>query len=302
MKKHVLITGATGMIGKSIIETLLTEGYIISVLSRRSPKPINGVKVFLWDIHKAEIDVACLNGIDTIIHLAGESVAAKKWTKAHKQEIIESRTKSTELLYQTLKYNSNSVNHFISASAVGYYGDRGDEILTEDSAKGTGFLADCCLHWENAVDRIINLGIRVAKIRIGFVMGKNEGALLQLQKPIQLFVGAALGSGKQWIPWIHLNDLTNIFIHAMNNPLLLGAYNACAPFPVTNATLTKCVAKRLHRPVWPIKVPETVMRFILGEMSEIVLMSTNTSAEKLLNTGFKFQYTRLDDALTEIYN
>jgi uncharacterized protein (TIGR01777 family) len=300
IKKHVLITGATGMVGKSLIQTLTNSGYTISVLSRSS-KPIKGTTVFVWNIDKGEIDATCLADVDTILHLAGEGIAAKKWTSQRKQQIIDSRVKSTALLFDTLKHHANCVNNFISASAVGYYGNRGDEILNEDSINGTGFLADCCVLWENAVDEMINLGLRVAKIRIGVVLSKNGGALPELEQPIRFFVGAPLGSGQQWIPWIHLDDLVNIFTHAIENTLIMGAYNACAPYPVRNATLTRAVAKQLHRPVWPIKVPEKIMKLILGEMSEVVLNSTDTSAQKILQTGFTFKYTRLEEALSHIY-
>ena len=301
MKKHILVTGATGMVGKALLQSLHQKGYTITVLSRK-PTTVKNAKVYLWDVQKQQIDLNCLTDVDTIIHLAGASVAEKKWTKARKKEIIDSRVQSTQLLYKSLKEHPNNVQNFISASAVGYYGDCGDEILTEECPNGFGFLAECCQLWENAVDEMKHLDLRVAKIRIGFVLGKSEGALPALEKPIRFFVGAPLGSGKQWIPWIHLHDLVNIFIAAIETPLMMGAYNASAPYPVTNETLTKAVAKQIHRPVWPIKVPEKILELLLGEMSVVVAMSNNTSVQKLLGTGFQFDFVRLEDALDDIYH
>jgi uncharacterized protein (TIGR01777 family) len=300
MKKHILITGATGMIGKKLISALYEKGHSIAVLARKS-KPVKHAKVYLWDVYKGHIDPACIQGVDTVIHLAGENVAEKKWTKERKQKIIDSRVKSAELLQKLIKDSNAPVRTFISASGVAYYGDCGDEILTENSSNGYGFLAECCKLWEGAVDKGRTLGMRIIKFRIGFIMAKAEGALAALDKPIRFFAGAPLGSGRQWIPWVHVDDIISMFSAAVENPLFSGAYNACAPFPVTNETLTRAVAKALHRPVWPIHVPEKVLEMILGKMSEVVTSSNNTSAQKLLDEGFIFKYTDLEDALTDIY-
>lgn len=298
--KHILITGATGMIGKKLIRALSEKGHTLSILSRK-PTHIAGVKVFLWDIYKQEIDKNCLDGVDTIIHLAGENIAEKKWTESRKQEIIKSRVLSTQLLYQLIHDTKAPVTSFISASAVGYYGDCGDEILTEQSDAGFGFLADCCQQWEHAVDQGKSLGIRIVKMRTGFILDRKEGGLPAIEKPVLFFVGAALGNGKQWIPWIHIDDMIAMYLDAVEDQLMMGAYNACAPYPVTNETLTKAIAKEISRPVWPFNVPEKILKLILGEMSVVALMSTNTSAEKILESGFRFKYHQLEDALTDIY-
>lgn len=300
MKKQILITGATGMIGKKLINVLLQLGHNISILSRK-PRNIKNVTVYTWDVYKQQIDADCMKGIDTVIHLAGEGIADKKWTKERKQQIIDSRVLSTQLLYKTIKETNAPVSTFISASAVGYYGNRGDEILTEQSATGTGFMAKCCKLWEDSVDEGQALNLRIVKLRVGVILGKGEGALASLEKPILFFAGAALGSGKQWMPWVHIDDIVAMFKKAVDDEDFKGTYNACAPFPVTNATLTKAVAKQLHRPVWPIKVPEKVLEMILGKMSAVVMNSTNTSAQKLLDTGFNFKFTHLEDALADIY-
>lgn len=298
--KHILVTGATGLVGKKLITALQQGGYRISILSRRPVKLAN-ISSFVWDVYRQTIDPDCLNGVDSIIHLAGENIAAGRWTEVRKKELIDSRVLSTQLLYKLIKESDQKIDTFISASAVGYYGDCGDEILRESNENGYGFLADCCKKWEDAVDQGKSLGIRIVKIRTGLVLDKDEGALSVLEKPIKYFAGAALGSGKQWVPWIHHRDLVNIYLHALENSYVLGSYNACAPFPVTNKTLTQQVAKELRRPLWPFNVPESLLKMVLGEMSAVVLMSNNTSAQKLLESGFSFNFTQLDEALKDIY-
>lgn len=300
MKKHILITGATGVIGKKLVKVLSEKGHEISILSRK-PSNMKNVKVFLWDVYKQQIDPACLTGVDTIIHLAGEGIADKKWTAERKKQLIDSRVMSAQLLHNLIKESNATVQDFISASAVGYYGDCGDEILTEESPDGDGFLAVCCKQWEAAVDQGKSLGLRVVKLRIGFILAKGEGALPALDKPIRLFAGSGLGTGKQWVPWVHIDDIAEMFVQSVEHPEMEGAYNACAPFPVSNLTLTKAIAKQLHRPVWPVKVPAAVLKLILGEMSIVALISNNASAQKVLDTGFKFKYLQLEEALSDIY-
>jgi len=301
MSKNILITGASGLIGKQLIPALQAQGHTISILSRRQIS-IKDANVFLWDVYNQTIDKNALKGIDTIINLAGEGIADKKWTDKRKQEIIDSRVMSAQLLYKTIQDTKAPVTTFISASAVGFYGDRGDEVLTEKSDSGTDFLSKCCVQWENAAIQGIELGIRIVKIRIGLILSKEGGALQAMEKPIKFFVGAPLGSGKQWMPWIHLNDIINIFTKAVEDIKMVGAYNACAPFPVTNELFTKTIAKKLNRPVWPVHVPKFALKAILGEMSILPLMSSNTMVQKLLDTGYKFKYNYLDDALNSIYS
>jgi uncharacterized protein (TIGR01777 family) len=301
-KKHtILITGASGLIGPKLIRNLLEKGHSVSVLSR-NPHKIKGVQVFKWDIDNQTIDNESLNGVDTIIHLAGAGIADERWTKARKQLIIDSRVLSTQLLYRAIEETKAPIKTIISASAVGFYGDRADEILTESSSNGTGFLADCCRQWENAVDEGQKFGVRLVKFRIGLVLAKQGGALAKLETPVSLFLGAPLGSGKQWMPWIHVKDLLALFEKAIENPIFEGTFNACSPIPVTNFEFTKILAKTLFRPVWPIKVPKFVLKAVLGEMSQVILISNHTSSQKLINTGFKFRYAGLDEALKEIYS
>jgi len=300
MNQHILLTGATGMLGKELIKNILDQGDQVSILSRK-PQRFKGVKVFLWDVYQQQIDLNCINGVDTIIHLAGENISDGKWTEKRKKQIIDSRVMSANLLFKTLAENQNQVRHFISAAAVGIYGDRGEEVLTENSGAGNDFMASCCEQWEVAADKVKTLGIRVVKVRTGVVLSKESGALPAMAKPVQLFAGAPLGTGKQFIPWIHHKDMTQVYLHLLAQEELSGVYNACAPFPVTNKELTNAIAKQLHRPVWPFNVPKAVLKLILGEMSVIVTNSYNTSAQKLLDSGFIFNFTRVEDALFDIY-
>lgn len=299
MAKKILITGATGLVGSALKKLLLSKNYDVNTLSR---KPENEANAYKWDVYKQEIDSRCLDGVEAIVHLAGEGVANKNWTEERKQQIIDSRVKSTELLYKTIAANKNhQVKSFISSSAVGYYGDCGDEILTEDSANGFGFLAKCCYLWEKSVDEGKKHSLRVVKVRTGIVLSKNGGALPQLDLPVKLFAGSAIGTGKQWVPWLHIEDMVAIYFEALENTKMEGSYNACAPFPVTNKGLTQAIAKQLHRPFWPIKVPKKALEILMGERTEAILMSSNTSAQKLLDAGYIFKYTQLKDALKNIY-
>lgn len=298
--KHILITGGTGLVGRLITEELLNRGYSVSHLSR---KPGNNpkVKTYLWDVYKGNIDERCLEGADTILHLAGENIADKRWTDKRKKEIIDSRTKSIGLIYQLIKNKPNQVNTIISASATGYYSNRGDELLTEGSTPNNDFMAQCCMEWEDAVDKGKELGLRILKFRTGVVLNKNDGALLEIAKPIKFGFGAPFGSGRQWIPWIHWQDAVDMYLFAIEKINLSGVYNMTAPNPVTNKRFTKALGKQLRRPIWPINIPAFVFKLFMGEMSTIVLASTRVSAEKIEKDGFTFKYPELTGAFKQIY-
>ncbi len=299
-KKHILLTGGSGLIGNQLTERLLEKGYLVSHLSR-SPGKDTRVKTFLWDIDKGEIDKKSLEGVDTIIHLAGAGIAEKRWTDDRKKLLIESRTKSIGLIYELIKSTPNKVKNVISASATGYYSNRGDELLTENSKPARDFLGTCCIEWEDAVDKGEALGLRVLKFRTGVVLDKKGGALPKLASPVKFGLGSPLGSGKQWIPWIHSRDVVDMYLYGIENSNLKGAYNMVAPNPVTNKRLTQAVAKQLHKPLWLPKIPSFALKLLLGEMSLVVLGSTKVSAQKIIDTGFEFTYPEVSGALKEIY-
>ena len=299
VSKSILLTGGTGLIGLSLTEKLLEKGYHVSHLSR-SPGKDERVKTFLWDIDKDQIDEQCVDGVDIIIHLAGAGIADKPWTEERKRELIDSRAKSIQLVYELLGEKNHRVKSVISASAIGYYSDRGDELLTEESAPNTDFMAECCVDWEAAVDKGKELGLRIVKYRTGVVLDKG-GALAKIEMPIKLWVGSPLGSGKQWIPWIHWRDVMDMYLFAIDNENLEGVYNMVAPNPVTNKQLTQAIAKQLHKPLWAPNVPAFLLKLIMGEMSTIVLGSTKVSAQKIIGAGFKFSYPEVPEALKNIY-
>jgi uncharacterized protein (TIGR01777 family) len=297
----VLITGATGLVGQELVNLLLQNGYTVHFLSTSKSKLVsqNNYKGFFWNPKKAEIDTNALTGVDVIIHLAGASVA-KKWTTAYKEEIIESRVLSTQLLYQTLKKNSNQVKQIISASAVGIYPDSLTNIYHEtDLDIDVSFLGNVVKQWENEVSQFEKLEIIVSKIRIGIVLAKNGGALQEMAKPIQYGVGAAFGSGEQYQSWIHVQDLAAIFQFVMENQLP-GIYNGVAPYPVTNSELTKAIAKTLGKPLFLPNIPKFVMKLILGEMHQILFSSQHVSCRKLLDENFQFKFASLDKALNDL--
>lgn len=297
----VLITGATGLVGQELVNLLLQNGYTVHYLSTSKSKLVsqNNYKGFFWNPKKAEIDTNALTGVDVIIHLAGASVA-KKWTTAYKEEIIESRVLSTQLLYQTLKRNSHQVKQIISASAIGIYPDSLTNIYHEtDLDIDVSFLGNVVKQWENEVSQFEKLQIIVSKIRIGIVLAKNGGALQEMAKPIQYGVGAAFGSGEQYQSWIHVQDLVAIFQFVMEKQLA-GVYNGVAPYPVTNSELTKAIAKTLGKPLFLPNIPQFVMKLVLGEMHQILFSSQHVSCRKLLDENFQFKFASLDKALNDL--
>jgi uncharacterized protein (TIGR01777 family) len=300
MSKNILITGASGLIGSRLTKMLLQKGYHVSHLGRaKKSGPVNS---FVWNVDKGEIDQEALTGIDTIIHLAGAGVADKRWNENRKQEILESRTKSSALLYETLKKGNHSVKAVVSASAIGYYGFCLDErIFTEDSKPGSDYLAQVTKAWEEKVDKISSLGIRVAKLRIGIVLSEKGGALAEMAKPVRFGVGAPLGTGKQYLSWIHIDDLCSLFIKAVEDEQMHGAYNAVCDW-VTNEAITKSIARVLRKPLWLPPVPGFIMKIIVGEMAVIVVNGSKVSSEKIRKIGFTFQYPELNEALIELLN
>jgi len=299
MNNKILITGGSGLIGTHLTKMLLDMGCQVAHMSRS--KKSGQVPSFVWDVEEGTMDVASLDGIDTIIHLAGAGVADKRWSKSRKEEILQSRVKSTQLLFETLSKNPNQVKSFISASAIGYYGfGTSKEVFHEQSQFGTDFLATVTRAWEEEVDKISALRMRVAKLRIGIVLSDEGGALVEMAKPIRLGFGSPLGSGKQYLSWIHLDDLCAMFIKAVESDSMRGAYNAVSGNWVTNKEMTKTIAKILNKPLWLPNVPAFVLKIVVGEMAEIVLNGSKVSADKIKSTGFNFKYTDLNQALESL--
>ena len=297
----VLITGATGMIGQELVKVLHQNNIEVNYLSTSKDKLVSkeNYKGFYWSPNTNEIDINAFEGVSIIYHLAGATVA-KRWTSSYKKEILESRIIPTRLLYATLQNNSHEVKQIISASAIGIYPDSLGSIYNEEN-KGVddSFLGEVVEKWEKEVDTFSTLNIKVTKIRIGIVLSNNGGALPQMVKPIKYGIGAAFGSGKQYQSWIHVEDLVNIFYYAQVNELN-GIYNAVAPHPVTNATMTKEIAKVLKRPLWLPNIPKFAMKIALGEMYILLFSSQSVSALKILNKGFQFKFATIEKALVDV--
>lgn len=303
MAQIILITGGTGLVGKTLSNALLAKGYKVIVLSRNLKPASENLGYALWDIKKQEIDIAAVQKADHIIHLAGAGVVEKKWTGAYKKEIVESRTESSRLIVEALTNNENKVKTIISASAIGWYGADSVPVkpFTETDPADDSFLGQTCKAWEESIEPVTSLGKRLVKIRTGIVLSKEGGALAEFKKPIHLGVAAILGNGKQVVSWIHIDDLCRMLIAAIENEMMQGSYNAVAPLPVTNKTLTLVLANKMNGKFYiPIHVPAFVLKIMMGQRSVEVLKSATVSCKKIMDTGFKFNYTNIETALENL--
>ncbi len=287
--------------GSRLSEMLIDSGYEVALLSR-TPDKYARYKTFKWDVQKGTIDENAIRYADYIINLAGTSVAGEKWTSQRKKEILNSRIQSTNLLCEYLEKVPHHVKGFIGSSAVGIYGNSGDRLMMEESSYGSDFLAEVCKQWEQASWQIHNLGIRTVIYRIGIVLSNKGGALPQIAKPVKMLAGAPLGSGKQFMSWIHIDDMCRLFIKAIEDRQMQGVYNAVAPNPATNEELTRTLAKVMHKPMVFPNVPAIGLKLVLGELSEVVLGGSRVSATKVLQTGFTFEYNHLQEALESLYD
>ena len=292
----ILVTGASGFIGTALVRHLAANGHEPLPLGR-SRSTANAV---VWNPETGEIEVEKLAGIDAVIHLAGENIASGRWTAAKKQRLINSRLKGTHLIAETISKMVRPPSVLVSASAVGYYGDRGNEILREESAPGRGFLADLCVQWEAATEPATRRGIRVVHPRLGIVLARHGGVLGKMLLPFKLGVGGKVGSGNQYMSWITLEDLCSILLYCAQTSNLHGPVNAVTPNPVTNLEFTKALGNALSRPtIFPL--PAFVARTALGEMAdELLLYSARVEPRKLNNLRFGFRHSELGAALKGI--
>ncbi|MBC7439472.1 MAG: TIGR01777 family protein [Flavobacterium sp.] len=297
----ILITGATGLVGTELVKLLLKNGINVNFLTTSQKKIKNkpNLKGFFWNPEQGIINENAIIGVDVIIHLAGASVA-KRWTNAYKEEIIESRIVSSNLLFKVLKHNPNQVKQIISASAIGIYPDSLKNIYTEtNKTVDDSFLGNVVVKWEESVDKFKLLNIKVCKLRTGIVLSEKGGALTEMMKPIKFGLGAAFGSGKQFQSWIHLTDLVEMYLFAFQHNLE-GIYNAVAPNPLSNKQLTVAIAKQLKKRLFLPNIPEFIMQIILGEMHEILFSSQNVDNKKIIKEGFLFKFTSVENALDNL--
>lgn len=294
--QNVLITGGSGLVGQRITALLEAKGIAVAWLSRSAKNR----KSFVWDIKQDKIDSEAMEWADAIIHLAGAGVADERWTEARKKEILDSRTESTALLYRAIDKAEKKPDVFISASAVGYYGfNTGTTLVNENSEPGTDFLAQVVKDWEGEVKKIEQLNLRTVMIRIGIVLDAQGGALGEMLKPP---VAAPLGSGDQWMSWIHIEDLANMFLFALEKTTLQGIFNGVAPHPATNQQLTQEAARAKGKTYIGLGVPGFALKLVLGEMAAMVLGGNRVSSQKIQKAGFEYEYPELPKALKEIFS
>ncbi|WP_137404960.1 TIGR01777 family oxidoreductase [Echinicola rosea] len=295
--KNILISGGSGLIGQALTKTLEANGYAVAWLSRTPEKQPQ--KSFAWDIKKQSLDTKSLKWADAIIHLAGAGVAEKRWTPARKKLILESRTQSSKLLFDQVRLLENKPQAFISASGANYYGlDNGEEWLNEQSRKGDDFLSMVVDEWEKSIFTFESLGIRTAALRTGVVLSKDGGALPQMLQPP---VAAPLGNGNQYMSWIHLQDLVQMYMYALEASHISGSYNAVAPQPVTNRVLTQKAAAAKGKPFINIPVPDFLLKLMLGEMAGMILGGNKISCDKIISGGYQFKYATLAHALEDLF-
>ena len=293
----ILVSGSHGLVGKALITSLMADRHEIVRLVRNKPAAAGDIE---WDLKKGTIDVPALEGLDAVVHLAGESIASGRWTDEKKRTIQESRVLGTVLLSDALARLSRPPSVFLSASAIGYYGDRGDELLTEKSAAGTDFLANVCRAWESATGRAADKGIRTVHMRFGIILDAKEGALAKMLTPFRMGIGGRIGDGKQWMSWIAIEDVVNGLKFLMEDTFASGPVNFVAPNPATNAEFTKALGRVLSKPTF-IPVPEFGVRLAFGEMADALLLSSQrVKPGVLMERGFQFRWPTLDSALTHI--
>jgi uncharacterized protein (TIGR01777 family) len=300
----VIVTGGTGLIGTALTAALLQQGYKVIVLTRRAKPSAGGIAYREWNVEEGTIDELAIGEADFIIHLAGANVAGKRWTDERKKEIANSRIKSGKLLVSSLKKIPNKVKAIVSSSAIGWYGaDRqiqNSKPFVETDPADDSFLGQTCVEWERSMQPVEDGGKRLVFLRTGIVLSNQGGAYAEFKKPLAFGVAGVLGDGKQIISWIHIDDLVQIYIAALEDETMHGVYNAVAPHPVSNKELILTIAKRRGKFYVPVLVPSAALKIALGEMSVEILKSTTVSAQKIVDKGFKFDYPTISDAIKNL--
>lgn len=298
----ILVTGATGFVGQRLVERL-EQPVVLSRDVQRAELRLaaHDVRVWPWDPQREPPPVDAFDGVEAVIHLAGEPIADARWTDTRKERIRASRVVGTRNLVQALQDLPQRPHTLVSASAVGYYGDRGDQLLREDAKPAEGFLPQTCIDWERESRAAESAGIRVVNPRIGLVLGLDGGALAKMAMPFRMGLGTPLGTGKQWMPWIHRDDLVSLLIFAAENQGISGAMNATSPFPVTNLEFTQALGRAVRRPTFLPSVPGMLLKLGLGEMAEILLASQRAVPQVAEQAGFEFRYKTIDAALAQIF-
>lgn len=300
MSLRVLVAGGTGAVGRQLCAYLADQNFEVSILSRR--KNENSLyKTYLWDYKHSLIDNKALENCDYVVHLAGAGIADSRWTPQRKREILESRIKTTILIHKALSRMNHKVKAVVSASAVGYYGQiNSDKTFVENDPPGSDFVAEVCKKWEEENRKFEEIGIRSVQLRIGIVLMKKGGALEKMVQPFKYNLGAVLASGKQIIPWIHVEDLIRIIYQGIQLTQMQGPYNACSPYPVTNSTFSKLLAKTMKKTIWLPNIPAFALKIILGNRAVLLTKGSRVSAEKIIDTGFKFNQPELEPALRNL--
>jgi uncharacterized protein (TIGR01777 family) len=297
--KTILIAGGTGMIGSRLAGMLRESGHQVRILSRSTKQP----GVYAWDPSAGQMDDAALDGVDYVVNLAGAGIADGRWTAARKQLIRDSRIQASETLATAFIRSGMRPRAYIGASAIGYYGNTGDQWNVETDPPGSeGFMPPVCVDWERSHAAVAGLGIRTVVPRIGVVLDKSGGALPEIMRPVRIGVGTYFADGQAWYAWIHILDVCRFMVYALEQEALSGVYNAVAPHPVRNKALVSAVAEAMGRSVWTAPAPALALRMMLGEMADVVLNSNRVSAEKTLKSGFLFTFPQLKEALTDIFS
>jgi hypothetical protein len=303
MLKKIIITGATGSIGRNLAQRLLARGDEVTVFTRNPEnaknKIINGFKYIKWEYEHPGVWTDELNGIDAVVHLAGANLGANRWNEKFKKLAYHSRIISTRNLVEAIKLVEQKPKVFITSSAVGYYGNRFDEVLDENSLAGNDYLANLCKDWEKEAQKVEQYGVRRVSLRTGLVLMKDDGVLKQLLLPYKLFIGGPLGNGRQWFPWIHINDVIGIYLNAIDNENVKGPVNVASSGIVRMNEFAKTFGKVLRRPsIFPI--PKLAMKIVAGEVADYAVMSQRISVEKILTAGYKFKFENLEKSLRDL--